>query len=141
MIERIILDSGALGALAQGDPRMRAVMARSVRTGSFFEIPTVVIAECLRDQTQNDVRYHRILRELGGIHRATVPLDHRIAKAAGLLLHKANLRATIDAIVVATAERHECATIITGDKDDISYLAAGAHAEITVLLLKNIPAA
>lgn len=118
---------------------MRAVMVRSVRTGSFFEIPAVVIAECLRDQTRNDVRYHRILKELGGIERITVPLDHRIAKAAGRLLHKANLRATIDAIVVATAERHENATIITGDRDDMSYLAAWSPAEIAVILIKNIP--
>jgi predicted nucleic acid-binding protein len=141
MIDRIILDSGALGALAEGDSRMRAVMTRGVRTGSFFEIPTAVIAECLRDQTRNDVRYHRVFRELGGIERASVPLDHQIAKAAGRLLHKAKLRATLDAIVVATAERHKSATIITGDKDDISYLSACAHAEITVILLKNIPSA
>jgi predicted nucleic acid-binding protein len=54
-----------------------------------------------------------------------VDCDEAIARRAGILMKAVGGNETIDAIVVASAERHGCA-IATGDPDDLAPMAERA---------------
>jgi predicted nucleic acid-binding protein len=118
-VARLILDSGAVFALAAGQPRARQVVERALRERTLLVIPAVVIAETTRG-TARDARVNRVLSAVQDI----APVTESVAREAGRLLATANVgNATVDALIVAEAVLHGPALILTGDLADIGALA------------------
>jgi predicted nucleic acid-binding protein len=138
LTEFFVLDSGALGALADNDPRMLRLVETVIERHSMFEIPAVVIAECFRDDPR-DANYNRVVKALGGFERAVVAVDWKIAKAAGRLLRESQLSETIDAIVVATAERHAESTVVSGDERHVERLVVCTKNDVGFIALNQLP--
>ena len=119
--QRLILDAGAVIALARADARARAAVAAALESGAGVSIPAVVVAETVRGQAP-DAPVNRVLKAVGEVDVA----DEAIGRTAGRLLGAARSSATIDAIVVATAVETGGAVVLTGDPGDLSALAASS---------------
>jgi predicted nucleic acid-binding protein len=117
--QRLILDSGAVIALARGDPRARAFLARALELRAPVEIPVVVVAETVRGGPR-DAPVNRVLKAVGFVPEAR-EVHGRIA---GQLLGAARSAETMDALVVAHAVEEGGAQILTGDREDLERLAA-----------------
>jgi predicted nucleic acid-binding protein len=117
---RLILDSGAVIALARGDHRARAFLARSLEMGARVEIPVVVLAETLRGGPR-DAPVNRVLKAVGPVPEA----KEAHGRIAGRLLGAARSSSTIDALVVAHAVEAGGAHVLTGDREDLERLSAG----------------
>lgn len=115
--KRLILDSGAVIALARGEQRARAFLACAVTSGTSVEVPAVVVAETCRGRA-TDAPVNRVLKAVGAI-RDTCEAH---ARTAGQLLAQAKSSQTIDALVVAHAVLAGGARILTGDPDDLGRL-------------------
>jgi len=124
--QRLILDSGAVIALARGDQRARAFLTRALEVMATVEIPVVVVAETIRGGPR-DAPVHRILKAVGSIPDARE--SH--GRTAGQLLGLSRTAHTVDALVVAQAVEAGGAHILTGDREDLKRLAA-AHPEVWV---------
>jgi hypothetical protein len=136
--ELFVLDSGALGALAVDDPRMRRLLANIVRDGGFIRVPAVVLAECYGD-ARYDAHYDRALNALGGTERVVMDTTAAIAKEAGRMLRAARMKETIDAIVVATVGSAPArATIVTGDASDVEDLVCCAERDLGIIFLNDL---
>ncbi len=118
--QRLILDAGAVIALARNDPRARAFVRRAVELDAQVRVPAVVLAETLRG-TQRDAAVHRVLNAVSD----TLPIDEMVGRRAGALLGRAGRSDTVDAIVVAEAIDAGGAEILTGDATDLTALANG----------------
>lgn len=115
--DRLILDAGALIALARGDVRTRAIILRALDDGMRVEVPTPVLAQVHRggrDRAKTD-------RALLWIEQFT-PTSTRIARDAGELLGKAGLTDAVDGIVAAEALDGTPAAILTSDPADLTAL-------------------
>lgn len=124
--QRLILDSGAVIALARGDMRARAFLARALEVMASIEIPVVVVAETLRGGPR-DAPVHRILKAVGSIPDAR----EVHGRTAGRLLGTARSAHTADALIVAQAVESGGACILTGDREDLELLAA-PHPEVWI---------
>ena len=124
--QRLILDSGAVIALARGDQRARAFLARALELGVPVEIPVVVVAETIRGGPR-DAPVHRVLKAVGSIPEAR----EVHGRTAGSLLGAARSSGTVDALVVAHAVVGGGAHILTGDREDLERLA-GPHPEVWI---------
>lgn len=124
--QRLILDSGAVIALARGDQRARAFLARALEQMTAVEIPVVVVAETVRGGPW-DAPVHRVLKAVGSIP----DLREVHGRIAGQLLGEARTAHTVDALVVAHAVEVGGAQILTGDREDLERLAA-AHPEVWI---------
>jgi predicted nucleic acid-binding protein len=123
---RLILDSGAVIALARGDQRARAFLARALELGALVEVPVVVVAETARGGPR-DAPVNRVLKAVG-----SVPGAHEgHGRTAGRLLGTARSSSTMDALVVAHAVEAGGAHILTGDRDDLERLAS-PHPEVRI---------
>jgi predicted nucleic acid-binding protein len=118
--QRLILDGGAVIALARNDQRARAYVRRAIELDAEVRVPVVVLAETLRG-TQRDAAVHRVLNAVSD----TVPIDETVGRRAGALLGRAKRSDTVDAIVVAEAIEAGGAEILTGDAGDLTALANG----------------
>ncbi len=117
---RLILDSGAVIALAANHPRARQFVERALREHTLVVIPAVVIA----GTTRGGARDARINRVLQNVHEIA-PVTEEIAREAGRLLATVTIRnATVDALIVAEAVLHGASVILTGDLEDMSALVA-----------------
>jgi predicted nucleic acid-binding protein len=123
---RLILDSGAVLALARGDQRARAFLARALELAAPVEIPVVVVAETVRAGPRDAV-VNRVLKAVGSVPEAR-EIHGRIA---GRLLAAASSAATVDALVVAHAVEAGGAHVLTGDRQDLERLAA-PHSEVWI---------
>lgn len=124
---RLILDSGAVIALARQEPRARAALAAAVRAGAEVEVPPEVVAETVRGDGPRDAPVNRVIRAVGEVPAS----EEAHARLAGRLLAKARSNATVDAMVVAHAIRSGGGVVLTGDPDDLGRLAA-AHPEVVI---------
>ena len=118
--QRLILDAGAVIALARNDPRARAFVRRAIELDAEVRVPVVVLAETLRG-TQRDAAVHRVLNAVSD----SAPIDEAVGRRAGALLGRAARSDTVDAIVVAEAIEAGGAEILTGDAGDLTALANG----------------
>jgi predicted nucleic acid-binding protein len=118
--QRLILDAGAVIALARTDLRARAALAAALEAGAEVSIPAVVVAETVRGAAA-DAPVNRVLKAVGEIDVA----DEAVGRTAGRLLGAARSSATVDAIVVATAVEAGGAVVLSGDPDDLGGLAGG----------------
>jgi predicted nucleic acid-binding protein len=124
--QRLILDSGAVIALARRDGRARAFLARALELGMLVEIPVVVVAETVRGGPR-DAPIHQLLKAVG-----SVPEAREVhGRTAGRLLGAARSAHTVDALVVAHAVETGGAHILTGDREDLERLAA-SHPEVRI---------
>lgn len=115
--DRLILDAGALIALARGDVHARAFIERILVDEVLVEMPTPVLAQVHRgghDRARTD-------RALRWIERF-VPTSEHVARAAGELLARSGLSDAIDAIVAAEALAGTPAVVLTSDRKDIGRL-------------------
>lgn len=123
---RLILDSGAVIALARGDARARAFLARAVTLSAIVEVPVVVVAETTRGGPR-DAPVNRVLNAIG----AVPPTREVHGRTAGALLAAARSATTVDALVVAHAVAAGGAHVLTGDREDLERLAA-PHPEVVI---------
>ncbi len=121
-VNRIVLDSGALTALARGDETVRRFIEKAIDAKKEVTLPTVVVAESMTG-TPIDAPVQRVLAIIAS---TSVPLSEILARNAGALQFAAGRprRDTNDAIVVATADAEPNSVILTGDPDDLEVLAA-----------------
>lgn len=124
--QRLILDSGAVIALAHGELRARAFLARALELGALVEVPAVVVAETIRGGPR-DAPVNRVLKAVGQIAETR----EQNGRTAGRLLATARSSSTIDALVVAHAVDRGGARILTGDREDLIRLAA-PHPEVSI---------
>ncbi len=118
----LILDSGAVIALARGDQRARAFVDRALETGAELFVPSVVIAETVRGHGPRDAPINRVLTAVDSV----LVSDEGTGRTAGRLLGRARSSETIDALVVAGAIELGGGRILTSDPDDMRPLARGA---------------
>ncbi len=120
---RLILDSGGLSALADGEPRAVALFKRATRQKLQVGIPAPVLAETITGQPR-DALLHRFIRSPGAI----IDTTSEIAREAGVLRYRARLpEKTIDALVVATAARYPGSIVLTSDVRDLTTFASHRH--------------
>lgn len=124
--QRLILDSGAVIALARNHVHARAVLAAAWKAGAEVSIPSVVLAETVRGSAQ-DAPVNRVIKAVGDI----LPIDESTGRVAGALLGAAPSDSTVDAMVVATAVRIGGGVVLTGDSSDLQALAHG-HPKVVV---------
>ena len=119
--ESLILDSGAVMALASGQRRSRVFLAEAVAAGMQVLVPAVVVAETVRGDGARDAPVNRVLKAV----EAILPVDEPVARTAGRLLGVSGSDATIDALVVAAALHIGGGRILTGDFEDLRRLSSG----------------
>jgi predicted nucleic acid-binding protein len=117
----LILDSGAVIALAKGDQRARAFVARALETGSELLVPSVVIAETVRGRGPRDAPVNRVLSAVDSVLVA----NESVGRTAGGLLGRTGSSKTIDALVVGGTIELGGGRILTSDPDDMKLLARG----------------
>ncbi len=111
----IVYDTGALLAADRSDQLLLDLHHRVVRAHGRPIVPVVVLAQAWRGGPA-----HRIPRLLKGCQ--ILPDDEQVGRAAGVACGETRTSDVVDAIVVATAVRHEAA-VVTSDPDDLSRLA------------------
>jgi len=120
----LVLDSGAISALAAGDVRARAIVSERRRRGAAVLAPAVVVAETT-GQGQRDATTNRVL---AGVE--LVEVGEPLARVAGVLRYRSGVSGTVDALVVATAAAQAAAeggaVVLSADIDDMSRLAEAA---------------
>jgi len=117
---RLILDAGAILALARGDPRARAALARALHEGYVVVIPTPVLAQVHRGG-RDRARIDRVVKAVD----ALLPTAEQVARRAGELQAKTSTSDVVDAIVAAEALASAPALILTTDRADLSVLVDG----------------
>jgi predicted nucleic acid-binding protein len=127
--KRLILDSGAVIALARNEVRARAELTAAWEAGVEVWIPAPVIAETVRGSTK-DARVNRVIKAVGAVSS----IDAATGRVAGGLLGVARSDSTVDALVVASALRLGGGVILTADPHDLRSLSAGQQ-EIVVRAL------
>ena len=119
----VVLGSQGLRAVARNDDvDARAVLAASSRAGVPVIVPAAVLAETLFGD-ERDARANQVLRRI-----EVAPVTGAIARSAAELKRLAGMTgvaATIDAVVVATAEAAGGGVILTSDPSGIRALAQG----------------
>ncbi len=113
----MVLDSGALFALAVGNVEARAALLLAVRRGLTITVPTVVLAQVIRGGPQ-DAAVNRILKEISDFTVITTTL----ARQAGVLLRKTATLDVVDALVATIALQQLPAVILTSDPGDLRTL-------------------
>ena len=117
----VVLDSEGLWAVARNSSEdASALLAASSRAGVPVLVSAAVLGETLHGDAR-DARAHQVLKKL-----EVVPVTDGIARTAARLKQAAGMTgvaATIDAVVVATAEAAGGGVILTSDPGDIRALA------------------
>lgn len=115
---RLILDSGAVVALARRDPAARAYLERALSQSDLVVIPAVVIAETTRGGGR-DAPLNQVIKAVNEV----TPVTERTARQAGHLLGKSSRRGvTVDALIAAEAMARGPAIVLTSDPKDMSEL-------------------
>lgn len=117
----LVLDSGAVSALARRTPRASATL-HALRGADLWPpvVPTVVLVECLRGDAGKDAVTNRFLKTC----LVDAVVTERRARRAAELRRRAGRGSAIDALVVAFADHG--GTVLTGDADDLGALASHA---------------
>ena len=135
----VVLDSEAVSVLASPEERggssrrAQAILVEAERRSALVRVPAAVLIE-LYTGGRRDAAIDRIVEQPDRV----VAIDRSIARLAGGLLSRCRLdsRHAVDALVVATAVSLGPSVIVTGDKDDLSKLAA-KHSHVLVIELRG----
>lgn len=111
----IVYDTGALLAAERRDPDFLALHDEATAARIRLIVPVVVLAQAWRGGPQ-----HQISRVLNGCD--ILPDDAGIGRAAGVACAASGTSDVVDAIVIATAVRHQAA-VVTSDPGDLTRLA------------------
>lgn len=114
----LVLDAGAISALAQGDPRARHILRYARARHEVVLTPTAVVAEVTTGQGPRDAPTNRVLSNV-----ELIPVSERLARRAGALRYQAGCPGTVDALVVATAEATLGGVVLTADPEGMRALA------------------
>lgn len=113
----LVLDTGALIALEQGDRDTAAVIEVALREHRAVLVPAGVVGQAWR----GGARQARLGRVLNARDLRVEPLTDAGARTAGVLCGVAGTADVIDASVVLIARRHN-ATVISSDRSDLEVL-------------------
>jgi predicted nucleic acid-binding protein len=111
----VVYDTGALVAAERRDADFLALHKDLTASRLRPIVPVVILAQAWRGGPQ-----HSISLTLKGCD--IVPDDQRIGRAAGVICASSGTSDVVDAIVVATAVRHQGA-VVTSDPSDLTRLA------------------
>ena len=120
----IVYDTGALLAAERRNPDFLALHDELTAARIRPIVPVVVLAQAWRGGPQ-----HQISRVLKACD--IVLDDERTGRAAGVACAAAGTTDVVDAIVVATAVRHQ-APIVTSDPGDLSHIAESIGVKIQI---------
>jgi predicted nucleic acid-binding protein len=118
-VPRLILDAGAVIALARGDSRLRARLRAAAEDDADVVVPPIVVTQTFRG-SPGDARINRLLKVV-----LVPPVGLELAREAGALLGTASLSDAADAQVAAEALRQGPSVILTSDPDDLRQLIQG----------------
>jgi predicted nucleic acid-binding protein len=127
MTPSLVLDSGALVAVADERSRHETTVRAAVRAAKRLNreviVPAVVLAELYRGPKHNQMVDSCLSRETGILVRDT---DRALARLVGGVLSaaKAGAEDLADAHVVACAVETGGGVVVTGDPDDLGRLSA-----------------
>lgn len=133
----VVLDTGAVSALAGGDSpqrrEVRAALQAALCLGREVIIPAVVLAELYRGPRFNALVDALLSRETGILVRST---DRALARLVGgvLATAKAGSELLADAHVIAATVELGGGLALTVDPDDLERLAA-SYRNVTVIPL------
>lgn len=113
----VTLDAGALLGVERRSARMTALLDLARANGRLLRIPAPVVAQVWR----GGPRSAAIARLLGAPDVTVVPLDHRQARAVGVVLAHSGTADVVDAAVIVCAREHGDA-VVTSDPDDLRRL-------------------
>ncbi len=119
-LDRVILDSGAVSALAERSARALALLDALRSNGALPRVPTVVLVESLRGEAHRDAQTHRFLRTCEIVDG----ISFALARRAAALRSRARRGSAVDALVVALAEPD--GVVLTSDVGDLAALATHA---------------
>jgi predicted nucleic acid-binding protein len=114
-VSTIVYDAGALLAAERRDPDFLALHDELTAARIRPIVPVAVLAQAWCGGPQ-----HQISRVLKACD--IVPDDERIGRAAGVACAASRTADVVDAIVVATAVRHQ-APVVTSDPGDLTHIA------------------
>lgn len=119
-VARVVLDSGALSALAEKDGLVRSILKEALANDVAAVVPSVVLAESTTG-TNRDAPTNAVLKGI-----AVVAITEAVARQAGALRYKLRLAraGTIDALIVAAADEVAGSVVLTRDVRDLRRLAA-----------------
>jgi len=123
----VVLDAGAISALATDRARVRALLDRGLWPP---QVPAPVLTESLTGDHRRDILANRLLR-LCQVREVDEPL----ARTAARLRFRTGRAATIsavDALVVALALARDAVIIVTGDVRDVADLVDASGAPIAI---------
>jgi predicted nucleic acid-binding protein len=121
VVPPLVLDSGAVIALARGDVRVSGFISLAIDEGAKVFVPAVAVAETVRGRGPRDAAVNRVVAATDSV----LTTDEASARTAGELLGATRSRSTIDALVVATAIHAGGARILTSDEQDFRRLSEG----------------
>jgi predicted nucleic acid-binding protein len=111
----LVYDAGALLAAERRNPDFLALHDEATAARIRPIVPVVVLAQAWRGGPQ-----HQISRVLKGCD--ILPDDAATGRAAGVACAASGTSDVVDAIVIATAVRHQAA-VVTSDPGDLTRLA------------------
>ncbi len=125
---RLVLDSGAVRAMAKDRSLLARLHARSLWPPL---VPVVVLVECLTGDHRRDHAVNRVLRtcELVDVDELLAREAARLRQATG----RAGSIAVTDALVVGVAAAVSDGAVVTGDLADMRELAQQAKTPVTVV--------
>ncbi len=116
MARSLILDAGAVIALARGDRRMRSLVTVAREEAGMVVVPAIVVTQTVRGMDR-DAAVNRVLKTVW------VPfVGLRLARVAGALLASAGTNDAADGQVVAEAIRNAPCLLATSDPIDMTRL-------------------
>ncbi len=117
----LVLDSGGVSAISEGDARARAMLVRARREGRDVAIPAPVLTEVWTGRRE----HASIDRVINDVTRQLETTPER-AKQAGVIRARSGVPDVVDAIVMAEAVAAGAAIILTSDPDDLQRLRDAA---------------
>jgi predicted nucleic acid-binding protein len=114
-VATVVYDTGALLAAERRNPDFLALHDELTAARIRPLVPVVVLAQAWRGGPQHQIS--RILKACD-----IIPEDERTGRAAGLACAASGTADVVDAIVVATAVRHQ-APVVTSDPGDLTHIA------------------
>jgi predicted nucleic acid-binding protein len=122
----VILDAGALIAVARGERAMIARLLVARDEDERLATHPMVVAQVWRDDRGRQATLARFLRSV-----TVIPLDDALGRRCGELLAKAGTSDPIGAAVVLLARDGE--TIVTSDPGDLRHLARAAKRRVLIV--------
>jgi predicted nucleic acid-binding protein len=115
----LVLDSGGFGRLSERSRKSLALIQEFRQAGVWPPVvPTMVLVESLQGHPGRDANANRFLKTVLTDDGVSVDTARRAAE----LRRRARRGSAVDALVVVLAEPN--GTVLTGDEEDISALAA-----------------